>query len=58
MKTKPEKIGGLNELNSAQWVEYWALKQRNDLDARRDFWRSLVIAAGIALPIFVYLCLL
>lgn len=59
MKMKPEdRIGGLNQLNSAQWAEYWALKQRNDRDARRSFWCSLLVAVGIALPLFVYLCLL
>jgi len=58
MEKSEMEIGGINQMNSAQWAEYWALKQKNDQDARRDFWRSLVIALGIAIPIFVYLCLL
>lgn len=56
MEKRNQPLNGINELDSAQWAEYWALKQRNDADARRDFWRSLAITAGIVVPALVCLC--
>ena len=57
-RNQSRRIGGLNELDSVQWTEYWQLKMQNDADARRDFWRSLITVAGIIVPVFVCLCFL